>query len=604
MSLAKRTLALCLAALLALSALAALAGCGDDGGIPPKKEHLSANGITTSDNGYIREELTSVELTKLMGNGINLGNTMEAYGRAEYGIAADVSKYETYWGQPVTTQESVSAMKAAGFDTLRVPVAWTNMMDFENGDYTINTAYLDRVEEIINYALNADMHVIVNDHWDGGWWGRFGSATPSVRESAQEHFVSMWTQIAERYKEYSDYLIFESANEELGNRLNDLDFAPDSGTLDENACYEKVNELNQLFVDTVRATGGNNAKRFLLIAGYNTDINMTCDKRYVMPTDTAENKLLVSIHYYEPTGYALWTSLSHWGTKDEHKAMNNALYKMRRFVTGGYGVVIGEYMVCLNDDGSVKADAVPYLTNLLNNCDMLGYCPVMWDCSSMFKRTELAIFDKDIAELYRSRNVEAQSALSDEEIINNASTALDEAYAAAGTEEVVVDSSVSTAWLMYNSSDWGVTYSVGDTYDPNSITNGVVATDAVIDGPGTYTVSLDFTGTGAGFANGTVFSAVGISFGEENYPGYIIDIKEVLVNGEVYELRGAPYTSSDDKLCTRVNLYNGWIPEAPPEARTIDGSREGISPCLLDPETLGEVRTISVTFDYVAPAGN
>ena len=164
----------------------------------------------------IRKDLTSVEVATLMGNGINLGNTMEAYGRADLGTKADVNAYETYWGAPTTTQEMVSAMAAEGFNTLRIPIAWTNMMDYENDDYTIDEAYLNRVEEIINYARNAGMYVIINDHWDGSWWGMFGDADLKVREKAMKIYTSMWTQIAERYQDYSDYLIFESANEELG----------------------------------------------------------------------------------------------------------------------------------------------------------------------------------------------------------------------------------------------------------------------------------------------------------------------------------------------------------------------------------------------------
>ena len=130
-----------------------------------------------ADDGRVRQELTALEVTELMGNGINLGNTMEAYGRKDLGTEAETARYETFWGQSVTTQEMLDGMKAAGFDTLRLPVAWTNMMAFESGDYTINSAYLDRVEEIAGYARNAGMYVIINDHWDGGWWGMFGSAS-------------------------------------------------------------------------------------------------------------------------------------------------------------------------------------------------------------------------------------------------------------------------------------------------------------------------------------------------------------------------------------------------------------------------------------------
>ena len=178
----------------------------------------SANGsiphVNSADNDRIRS-LTSLEAAALMGNGINLGNTMEAYGRKSLGITARVTAYETFWRQPVTTREMIRIMKAAGFDTLRIPVAWTNAMNFEYGDYTIGKNYLRRVGEIIGYALEEDMFVIVNDHWDGGWWGMFGSASQETRDKAMEMYISMWRQIAEEFKDYPHRLVFESANEEL-----------------------------------------------------------------------------------------------------------------------------------------------------------------------------------------------------------------------------------------------------------------------------------------------------------------------------------------------------------------------------------------------------
>lgn len=195
-----RNLIICIVAgilgLLGLTmAVMKITGAGPFAPSDKKYQHLSANGIETWDSGYMRTELTSLELVTLMGNGINLGNTMEAYGRAVYGTTASVSSYETYWGQPVTTQEIITAMKHAGFDSLRIPVAWTNAMNYESGDYTIREDYLNRVEEIINYALNEDMYVIINDHWDGSWWGMFGSANEETRKQAMELYISMWTQI-------------------------------------------------------------------------------------------------------------------------------------------------------------------------------------------------------------------------------------------------------------------------------------------------------------------------------------------------------------------------------------------------------------------------
>lgn len=551
----------------------------------------------------IRKELTAVELTRLMGNGINLGNTMEAYGHASLGTNAAVSSYETLWGQPVTTQEMITAMKKSGFDTIRIPVAWTNTMNFESGDYTIREDWFARIEEIVGYAMNENMYVIVNDHWDGSWWGMFGSATAKTRQKAMDMYISMWTQIAERFKNYSDYLIFESANEELGDRLNDQDIAKDSGTLSTNECYEITNKINQTFVDTVRATGGNNSQRFLLIAGYGTDIKTTCDDRYVMPSDSAQNKLLVSVHYYEPFSYCGSASLSSWGTIKHYEKQNELLKMMTKFTDAGYGVIFGEYAVALNGDGSVKDNTCDFINNFLDNCDLYNYCPVLWDCSSLFKRSTLSWLDTDVEALYKARSYEAQSSLDDGTIKENAKAEMAAALAAApesldnGTPAGVA-SDETIAWLMFNSNDWNVTYSVGDEYNPSEKTEGIVAEDVKITGEGTYTVSLDFSKTGAGYANSTVFCALGISNGELLYPGYIINVVDLQINGKSYPLVAEPYTTTDDKKCTRMNIYNAWVKAVPAEARTEDGDLSAVAPCIVDNEELGNITSISLTFEY------
>lgn len=130
-----------------------------------KAPHLSANGVMTSDNGVMRNGIDAYDIVKEMGAGTNLGNTLEACGT--WINPSNTSNYETAWGQPVTTQEMIDSMKAAGFDSLRVPVAWSNMMA-NDGTYTINEKYFNRVETVLNYALNADMYVIINIHFDSG----------------------------------------------------------------------------------------------------------------------------------------------------------------------------------------------------------------------------------------------------------------------------------------------------------------------------------------------------------------------------------------------------------------------------------------------------
>jgi endoglucanase len=153
---------------------------------------------------------------------------------------------------------------------------------------------------------------------------------------------------------------------------------------------------------------------------------------------------------------------------------------------------------------------------------------------------------------------------------------------------------------MFDSGDYQITYSVGDIYTPTSKTEGVIAYDVVVTGAGTYTVGLDFTQTAVGFANSITFSAVGIAHGEVLFPRYIIDIKKILINGEPYNMRGRPYTTADDGICTRVNLYNEWVTRIPDNIRMINPNwRPYVSATLLNKQNLGRIESIEVVFDYV-----
>jgi endoglucanase len=382
----------------------------------------------------------------------------------------------------------ISGMKAAGFSHLRIPVAWSLTMDFENGNYIIRDDHMDRVAEIIQYALNEDMFVIVNCHWDGGWWGMFGSATESVRERAMDMFTAMWDQLSARFEGFDHRLIFEAANEELGGRFNDKDYAPDSGTLNMSQCYELLTVVTQRFVDTVRASGGNNADRFLLIPGYDTDIVRTCDSRYRMPVDTADDKLLISVHYYTPWGYCGTPSLTSWGKERDYEEQNRLLGMMTKFTEQGIGVVIGEYSVAFNSDRTVKDNTVDFYENFLNNCDLYGYASTLWDTNGMYRKDQLKVIDDGVAELFLSRSNSARLGLTVEEIMKSAEEAIAYAYAESHRrEQFELRDDEAYAWIMFNSGDWLYEYSVGDRYNPQAISGGVIATDARITGPGTYT---------------------------------------------------------------------------------------------------------------------
>lgn len=371
--------------------------------------HKSANGIVTKDNGLMRKDLSSEYLiTHYMGQGWNLGNSMEAsLASGDVSSTKGVADYETAWGNVQTTQACIDGIHKYGINTVRIPVAWSNMIS-NDGKYTINDQYFNRVEEIINYCLNDGMYVILNDHFDRGWWSEFGAADKTWQDKAWARYESFWTQIANRYKEYSDRLIFESANEELGSRFNDeLDEATgyekstkSTGVLTEAECYKLVNEINQKFVDIVRSTGGNNTYRHLLLAGYNTDIDKTVDSRFVMPKDTYNkvSKLSISIHYYTPSTYCIaesdqgWGFTDKWGTAAEIQQMKTNFEKMTKFTKAGYGVMVGEYGVC-----TAAKDGIPeFYYQVMKDCKELGYLPVMWDTSLWYDRTTDTFKYKDV----------------------------------------------------------------------------------------------------------------------------------------------------------------------------------------------------------------
>lgn len=577
-----------------------MAGCNNTNVDPSESTGASETGSETVDKPLSEKtyaEMNAIEFTEVMGNGINLGNTMEAYGHQSQGTNKAPSVYETLWGMPVTTKEMLQGMKDAGFDSLRIPVAWTNTMKYENGDYTIDQRYLDRVKEIIEWAIEVDMIVVVNDHWDGGWWAMFGSDDEALRTKAMELYTSMWTQIAENYKDIDHHLVFESANEEMGNRFND-EWNRKAGVLTKDECYALTNQLNQKFVDIIRSTGGSyNNDRFLLCAGYNTNIADTCDDRYVMPTDKVDGKLIVSVHYYDPSGYTIDSGISNWGKKSEVEYMNATLQKLTKFTDAGYGVIIGEYGVLIEGKSELKSDTITYLKNFLANCDLYGYCPMLWDCNSQYDRNQCKMVFNDVAKLYYNNGYYTTQTLP-EYIIPQAERTLKNILNAAPEGEKIPDTE-ARAWLMFASGDYSVTYRVGDAY-PEGETSGIKATEAKITGTGTYTVGLDFTGTGAGKATDITFSAIGITNAEKLYPGYCIEIKEIKVNGQAIELIGKPYTTADDAITTRVNIVNDWVTKIPDDARVADGNLTGVVPTPINKAT-GAMQTIEITFEFVAP---
>ena len=390
---------------------------------PTPNPDKSKNGIRKYDDGQMDKTMTAPELMQKMGQGWNLGNTLESCGIDTSELQPSEitpTVYETGWGQPETTYKMITAVKKCGFNTVRIPVAWSNMMP-DDGTYTINDAYFNRVETVMNYCFRNDMYVVLNIHYDSAWWGMFGAADSEgnaredVRKEAWKKYEAIWTQIAERYGEYGDHLIFESANEELsdfvgGDNLGlNTKYEGVQGNLTNDEAYEVTNRINQKFVEIVRNSSDklfceNNKYRQLLIAGFATDLDKTCDERFKMPTDTvAENgqtKLSVSIHYYSPYGWGILEDKTNadyqgsWGSQEDYDYLHSQFDKLKKFSDNGYGIIIGEYGFGNTDKKGIPA----YVKEVMTYGKKIGATPVLWN-NSVFDRYDGVICFKDFAQM-------------------------------------------------------------------------------------------------------------------------------------------------------------------------------------------------------------
>ena len=238
--------------------------------------------------------LTPKLIFDAMAPGWNMGNHMDAISN---GIAS-----ETVWGNPKCTQSTFNGVKAAGFKSVRICVTWTGHIGDAPG-YLLEEQWLARVEEIVGYAEKAGLIAIVNTHHDESYWLDIAKAynNPTQNEKVKDEIFCVWTQIANRLKNKGEWLIFESFNE-----IQDGGWGwSDAFKANPDAQYKVLNEWNQVFVDAVRSTGGNNATRWLGIPGYAASPTFTIPG-LVLPKDyTTENRLMVAVHDYDPYEYTI-----------------------------------------------------------------------------------------------------------------------------------------------------------------------------------------------------------------------------------------------------------------------------------------------------------
>ena len=308
--------------------------------------------------------------------GWNIGNSLDSH---RDGVAG-----ETLWGNPLIDQKTLDSGKEAGFTIVRVPITWMGHIG-NAPDYTVAKERLDRVAEVVGYAKKAGfMAVIINLHHDGstdsttneaGWLSiRKSLANSADKQAITEKYTKVWKQIAEYFKDYGDYLIFEAFNE-----LHDGGWFWASRVVPQEQ-YDLINEWNRIFTDTVRATGGNNANRYLVIPGYCTGMEALLTDKFILPNDSAEDRRIVSFHYYRPDNFALNGGGTTWETAGNKNDITSKFLTLKqKFVDKGIPVIIGETGPVRNKDAAGDANRISYIAFLYGQAKENGLVPVYWD---------------------------------------------------------------------------------------------------------------------------------------------------------------------------------------------------------------------------------
>ena len=335
-----------------------------------------ANGITIPEVSIEKKPIPENEalaFVKSMKAGWNLGNTFDAVDATWLSNKLD---YEKAWVGVKTTEEMVKAVRDAGFNTIRIPVSWHNHVSGD--DYKIDREWLDRVQEVVDYAVRNDLYIIINIHHDMG--KQYVYPSKDYMEQSSRYVRSIWSQVAERFKDYDHRLIFESLNEpRLVGHKNE--WWPDPKDKDINEAVECLNELNQIFVDTVRSTGGNNKDRYLMVPGYCASFAGVTHPDFRMPSDTADNRIILSVHAYTPYNFALQEGGVRTFDINRRSSTNEIDYFMdllyNSFISKGIPVVIGEFGA--RDKNSNLQDRVSFMAYYVASATARGMTCIVWD---------------------------------------------------------------------------------------------------------------------------------------------------------------------------------------------------------------------------------
>ena len=345
----------------------------------------NVNSIPADKTGMNSDALV---LAKKMKLGWNLGNSLEA-------CASSTSASETYWSNPKTTKAMIDAVKAAGFNAVRIPAAWSGYIENQT-TYKLQDTWLARVKEVVDYCVDNGMYAILNIHWDGGWLQEHTKYTDQVEVNKKQK--ALWLQIAAYFRNYDEHLLFAGTNE--------VNTGDSSTPTEEN--FKVQMSYNQTFVDAVRLTGGRNTYRNLIIQAFNTDIDLA-DKNLTVATDNIEKRIMVEVHYYTPWQFcgmeedATWGKYAvlwgtdykqyatgeldgRWITGGEEEYVKTEFAKVKaKFVDKGYPVILGEYgaisrLSLAGDALKHHLDSRAYfLKYITQQAKIYGMVPFYWD---------------------------------------------------------------------------------------------------------------------------------------------------------------------------------------------------------------------------------
>ncbi|GAA0296926.1 glycoside hydrolase family 5 protein [Sphingomonas oligophenolica] len=331
---------------------------------------------------------TAVDIAGHIGLGWNAGNTLEAIGG------------ETAWGNPLITQDLMNKVKALGFDAVRLPCSWDQYAN--QATARISDTWLKRVKDVVQYCINADLYVLLNIHWDGGWLdGHIDTADENAVIAKQRAF---WEQIATQLRDFDERLMFASANEPPADKADQVDI---------------LLAYHQAFIDAVRSTGGRNAYRVLVVQAPSTSTEEAVSLWKKMPVDSAANRLMLEVHWYTPSQFTLITSDQSWGKmfyywgKDYHSTIepdrnatwgeedyvDQQMLAMKQHYTSiGIPVIMGEFGCIRRSDprdlALHNASVTHWVKYITQQARANGVMPFQWDTGGLIDRRTLAVLDQ------------------------------------------------------------------------------------------------------------------------------------------------------------------------------------------------------------------